>query len=174
MRAGVAVVIGLIFAGCSNIHLDWEVDPSRVGRPPATWAFEDPPSPQEVGPASPGTPLGTRIVDAIALGLESRGVRQVPIAEAEVLVRYYAAFENQIDLRRPEYHHWRRFEEGVALGPGVVAEGSFILEVIDPSAERVIFEGVATRRTEKMEAVERRLDDVLDRLVQAFVESVRR
>lgn len=174
MRVAILVLIGLTMGGCSTIHVDWEVDPGRVGRPPATWAFEDPPSPQQVGPASPDTDLGARIVAAVGQRLQDRGLRQVPIAEAEVLVRYYAAFEQQIDLRRPEFHHWRRFEEGVALGPGIVAEGSFILEVIDPRAERVVFEGIATRRTERVESLERRIEEVVTRLADAFVDSVRR
>jgi hypothetical protein len=111
---------------------------------------------------------------SIAREFESRGYRQVDRESAEVWVRYYAAIEQSIDLREPEYHHWRRFEEGVAVGPGLVAQGTLVLEVVDPTAERVIFQGVATRSTERVEALGKRVDEVVGRLVAAFSEGVRR
>jgi hypothetical protein len=163
----------VILVGCSSIRVEQQADPGLAQLAPRTWAFEDPPSPQEVGRTSPDTDLGQRIIAAFVRELGARGLRQVDRAEAEVVVRYYAALEQRIDLREPEYQHWRRFEEGVALGPGIVAEGSVILEVVDPKAERVVFQAVATRRNERIESVEAHIEAVVKRLVDAWADAVR-
>lgn len=173
MRSIFALLTVLLATGCASTRVEWQIDPSRVGRPPATWAFEDPPSPQQVGPASPSTAEGRRILAALAGQLEARGYRRVAAEEAEVLVRYYAAIEQQIDLRAPEYQYWRRFEEGVALGPGIVAEGTLVLEIVDPRAERVLYQGIASRTTERVEDVMQHLDEIAERLVSRFDERVR-
>lgn len=167
------LLAGVLLVGCSAIRVEQQVDPGLARLAPQTWAFEDPPSPQEVGRTSPDTDLGQRIIAAIERELVADGLRKVDAAEAHVLVRYYAALEQQIDLREPEYQHWRRFEEGVALGPGIVAEGSVILEVVDPKAERVVFQAVATRRNERVESVEAHIEDVVARLADALAKASR-
>lgn len=173
MRKVCWLVLVVVLAGCSSIRVERQVDPALAQLAPKTWAFEDPPSPQEVGRTSPDTDLGQRIIATFERELVARGLRRVERAEAEVVVRYYAALEQQIDLREPEYQHWRRFEEGVALGPGIVAEGSVILEMIDPKAERVLFQAVATRRNERIESVEAHIEAVVERLVDAWADSTR-
>lgn len=162
-----------LLVGCSAIRVEQQVDPGLTKLAPKTWAFEDPPSPQEVGRTSPDTDLGQRIIATLERELVAQGLRKVDRAEADVVVRYYAAMEQQIDLREPEYQHWRRFEEGVALGPGIVAEGSVILEVVDPKAERVVFQAVATGRNERIESVEARIEDVVARLVDSWADATR-
>lgn len=120
----------------------------------------------------------TRIERALERELSEEGFRQADSDEtAALIVRYRIEQERRLESRGPNFglgfgFGRSPFTFGVAHSPvesREITEGQLVVELVDPQAEQVIWQGRAARNlTESMSAERRR--ELIDRIVKAMFE----
>ena len=151
----VGAVAALTLAGCASVDTDYDYDESADFVALKTWAWIESPKAEAGGQYQLDGLNETRIRNALSSQLASLGMKQVPAAEAHVLVNYLTQVEKKIDVDTFYsdfgYYPYSRYR-GPAWGVGVHAdtrvreykEGTLIVDIVDAGSKSLVWRGTGT------------------------------
>ncbi|MCH8542185.1 MAG: DUF4136 domain-containing protein [Alcanivorax sp.] len=161
-RALVASLLLLLVAGCSTVTVDHDRGASFDGQ--NSYAFMPHTDEQSYLSLDAG-----RIERSLTRELDRRGMRKVPIDEADILVRYDIVEE--IRNQSSGFSYGLGFGRnnlglGLATAPDSrqIKEGKLVVEFVTPQERRAIWRGAGRRNLTESMSTERR-EDLIDSLI---------
>ncbi len=163
MRYLLAMVMALALTGCASTVVT-DYNDSVVFGNYATWAFAP-----DAGEDAFVSLDGSRVRQAVERQLKRKAMRQVPAAEADLLVTWRIVEEERLE------------QSGVGLGVGfgrgnfgwgisapppirTVEEGKLVVEMVDPKLEQVVWRAASRRYLRESQSPESRralIDEVV-------------
>jgi len=161
-----AVISALLLAACaSGPSIQTNINPGTDFRAFQTYNFFQPLGTDRSGGAR--TPLSSRLIASMESEMSARGLTQSD--SPDLLVDFNVSAVDRVDVRSTPSHtvhrsHWNRgFSSWPTYNTTVrqYTEGSLIIDLIDPNANRLVAEGAATSRISNTDFSQKQIDDVV-------------
>lgn len=152
------VVLAVMLSGCSTISVSTDYDTSRDFAALKTFAWMQPKSKLVVDPLVDNDLMIKRIQRSVETELNRRGyVKATGDTGADFLVTYHVSAEDKVKVDTFHtnfgyYPCWHRGCMGYGFGyqPDVQVrqykQGTFMLDIVDPVSEQLMWRGVAGKR----------------------------
>ena len=183
-RCWLIVVLAVGLAGCSTISVSTDYDTSRDFAALKRFTWMAPQQKLVVDPLVDNDLMGNRIRQSVITELKARGYVQAGEGEgADFFITYHVTAEDKISATtfHGSYGYYPCWQGCGGLTPGFDADvivqqykqGTFMLDVIDPASEKLMWRGIAEKRLtsgtpgERDEAVRAIVSAILSRFPPA-------
>lgn len=167
MHVLILPLIVLMLTGCASTVMT-DYDSAVPFEQYDTWAF----APEEIRTNAMSLD-SSRLETAIKRVLEGRNLRRAPAEEADLWVTYGIEEVERLDTSGFSYGlglHRGLFGFGVATRPPIreIQEGQVVLELIDPSMDRVVWRASSNKRLNEGMSPDRRRELINEVVVDMF------
>ena len=175
MRAMAVLLIAPALAGCSQVAVTTDHDPSANFSALHTYAWRPGPQQGVDDPRFDSTLLDKRVRAAVDRVLASKGYRTAaPGTDADFLVGYHAVVRQKTSVQT--INRWYGYRAGVWYGgpqtfAHVYDEGTLLIDVIDPATMQLLWRGSGTGVVNPQaspETREERINDAVEHILADF------
>lgn len=163
----------LLLAACaSGPTIVANTNPGTDFRAFQTYSFFEPLGTDRAGGVR--TPLSTRLIASMEREMSARGLEKSD--SPDLLVDFTVSAVDRVDIRSTPSHtvhrsNWNRsFSTWPTYNTTVrqYTEGSLIIDLIDPNANRLVAEGAATSRINNTDFTQQQIDDVVAQVMASI------
>ena len=173
---GVFLMLALSLVGCSGIPVSTDYDTSRQFPQLSTYAWMVPKQKLVEDPTVDNDLMNNRVMRAVDAELFSMGVEKATgDASADFLITYHVSAENRqsINSFHSSYGYYPCWQSCYRFGAHNdtyirhYKQGTFMVDVIDPASNELIWRGIAGRRLTAKTPLER--DAYVNEIVSAIL-----
>jgi len=146
------LVLIMVAAACSSMRVASHLDRSMSLTGFETYAWGDPEATSHDPSITNNELLDRRVREVVDRKMAAKGYRLVNPEHSHLLIRYHAAAEKKLDIAT-EYRRYRLGTDPYARETArtqVFKEGTLILDVEDPTSQRLIWRGWAVDTIDNM------------------------